>query len=45
MKNYIYYLSALFFLFILLTAEIENGGGSIGGKTGSPGDNGSTCTE
>lgn len=45
MKNYIYYLSALFFLFVLLTAEIENGGGSIGGKTGSPGDNGNTCTE
>jgi hypothetical protein len=45
MKSFIYYLSVLLFFFILLTSEIEYGTGSPGGKSGSPGDGGSTCTE
>ena len=31
--------------FILLTSELENFGGSPGGKSGSPGDEGKTCTQ
>lgn len=31
--------------FTLFTAELNSGSGSVGGKTGSPGDGGSICTE
>ena len=31
--------------FVLLTSELENFGGSPGGKSGSPGDNNNTCTQ
>lgn len=45
MKNYLFILSGIAIVFFLLTSETEYGNGSPGGKTGSPGDGGSTCTE
>jgi hypothetical protein len=45
MKNYLYILLGIIAVFVLLTSEIEYGNGSPGGKSGSPGDGGSTCTE
>ena len=44
MKNYFYFLIAIAGMFFLLTSGTENSGGSQGGKTGSPGDGGATCT-
>lgn len=45
MKKTIYLLLAVAGLFTLLTSELEYSSGSPGGKTGSPGDNGNTCTQ
>lgn len=44
MKTIYYYLVAAA-IFIFMTAEVDHFMGSPGGKTGSPGDNGATCTE
>ncbi len=45
MKNYFYYFIGIAGMFILLTSEVEYHTGSPGGKTGSPGDGGATCTD
>jgi len=45
MKTKLYYLLGVAAMFILLTSEINFSGGSPGGKTGSPGDEGNTCTD
>ncbi|MCF8368481.1 MAG: T9SS type A sorting domain-containing protein [Bacteroidales bacterium] len=45
MKNNIYYLIAAVGMFVILTAGTNFSGGSPGGKTGSPGDGGNTCTD
>lgn len=45
MKKTIYLLSTVAGLFFLLTSELNYSTGSPGGKTGSPGDNGNTCTQ
>lgn len=45
MKKIFYLLSAVAGLFILLTSELEYSSGSPGGKSGSPGDGGNTCTQ
>ncbi len=45
MKTKLYYLLGLAATFIFLTSAINFGGGSPGGKSGSPGDGGNTCTD
>ncbi|MEZ5148111.1 MAG: choice-of-anchor V domain-containing protein [Bacteroidales bacterium] len=45
MKNYLYFLLAALGLFVILTSGINYSTGSPGGKTGSPGDGGHTCTD
>ncbi|GAB4332572.1 MAG: hypothetical protein Kow00127_24310 [Bacteroidales bacterium] len=45
MKNVIYFLIAGAAMFFLLTSELNFSSGSPGGKTGSPGDGGNTCTD
>lgn len=44
-KNYFFYVLAIAGLFVLLTSEIQYSTGSPGGKSGSPGDGGATCTD
>lgn len=45
MKRTVYFMLILMGLFVVLTSEIEYSSGSPGGKTGSPGDGGNTCTD
>ena len=45
MKNTLLVIIIAIGSFILLTSELENLGGSPGGKSGSPGDEGKTCTQ
>ncbi len=45
MKKLLYILSLTGAMFILLTSELNYSTGSPGGRTGSPGDGGNTCTE
>ncbi len=45
MRTLIYTLIGAIGLFFILTAGIDHSGGSIGGKTASPGDNGANCTQ
>ncbi len=45
MKKAIYLLFTVAGLFFLLTSELMYSSGSPGGKTGSPGDGGTTCTQ
>jgi hypothetical protein len=45
MRNYLYFIIGAVGMFVLLTSEIEYSTGSPGGKSGSPGDGGATCTD